>query len=83
MVAVIEELRALGLSMASRYAPVVSEVENEEGELVTLTTQSYISWTTDEAKAHAAEKLGATLHEYRSTDARFSGWEVNVSVVVE
>lgn len=80
----IDQLRELGLSMASHYAPVTAEVEDEEtGERVLVTAQRFIAWTTDEAKATAAQELGAQIRTYRSNDPRFSGWEVNASVVVE
>jgi hypothetical protein len=36
-----------------------------------------LTWTTDEAKATAASKLGATVVPYQSSDPRFSGWEVS------
>lgn len=80
----IEQLQGLGLSMGSRFAAFTAEVEGEDGEMVSVTTQRYVSWTTDEAKANAAQELGATLRTYKSpVDPRCSGWEVNASVVVD
>lgn len=35
-----------------------------------------VGWTTDAAKAEAAEQAGARRSLYTSSDPRFSGWEI-------
>jgi len=79
----LEELRALGLPMGSWYEPVetVRQLEPDtEPEEVTL--QTFVGWTTDQAKAEAAHELGAEIRPYRSSEPRFSGWEVVARVEV-
>jgi hypothetical protein len=75
----IEQLRALGLSMGTVYPQSTHEDEDENR----VTTRRYISWTTDEAKAHAAVRLGATLRPYVSRDPECSGFEITANVVEE
>jgi hypothetical protein len=55
----VEQLRAIGLPVTSRYA-----------------SGHHVAWTTDEAKASKASELGAIVVDYRSSDPKFSGWEV-------
>jgi hypothetical protein len=77
----VEQLRALGLSMGTVYPPHTSPPD-DEGQ--TRTTQRYVCWTTDEAKANAAKDLGASLVPYKSFsgDSSCDGWEVNAVEVV-
>jgi hypothetical protein len=35
-----------------------------------------VCWTTDRNKMEAARDAGAEIREHKSTDPRFSGWEV-------
>jgi hypothetical protein len=72
-VTLVEQLRALGLSMGSVY-PTFDGVSDGEP----VRSRRYRGWTTDESKATAARELGATAVRYESADPRFSGWEVNV-----
>lgn len=75
---VLEQLRALGLPMISRYAPITGEDENGEP----YARQRFVSWTTDETKATAAGDLGALVVPYRSFAEGYSGWEVSCVVAV-
>jgi hypothetical protein len=77
----VEQLRAIGLGMGAVYPPHTS-VPDEQGQ--TRTTRRYVCWTTDEAKAHEAQELGATLVPYQSLveHPAYSGWEVTVVEVV-
>ena len=78
----VEQLRGLGLAMGTQYAPATA-TDAETGEEVT--TRLVIGWTTDEAKATAAEEAGAWITAYQRADTppRFRGWEVAVREVVE
>lgn len=79
----LRQLRALGLPMRGAYPPYESQVGGQANEQVAVMRQRWIGWTTDEEKARAAKDAGAVVTPYSSSDARFSGWEVTVSVVVE
>ena len=81
MAGLVEQLRAHGLSMGTVY-PLHVSPPDDEGR--TTTTRRYVCWTTDEAKASAAKKLGASLVPYKSFvgDSSCDGWEVNVVEVV-
>lgn len=74
----VDRLRELGLSMGSVY---------NLGEVVDATSgdrrivRNFISWTTDEEKATAAQRAGGRIVVYRSLvpgddSRRFDGWEV-------
>ena len=80
----VEQLRGIGLAMGSWYSPFEQAVRDEEGHETgeTISVRQFVGWTTDQAKATAAEEAGATLREYRSADSDCSGWEVVVREVV-
>lgn len=65
----VEQLRAQGLAMGTEY-PSMGGI------------RTVIGWTTDEAKAEAARKAGATLCRYESSDPECNGWEIVVREVL-
>lgn len=77
------QLRALGLPMQGAYPPYESQVGSQADEQVPAMRQRYIGWTTDEAKATAAKDAGAVVTHVPASDARYNGWEVTLTVVVE
>lgn len=79
----LRQLRGMGLAMGGSYPPHEFVTDDETGEQVTTARQRWFGWTTDEAKANAAREAGAVVTTYRSTDDRYSGWEVSVTEVVE
>ncbi len=79
----LAQLHEIGLAMGGRYAPVEVTTEDEDGESVTVVYQRHVGWTTDQAKADAAQAAGARCSRYISDDPRFSGWEVSVNEAVD
>jgi hypothetical protein len=84
-VTLVEQLLDLGRAMTSRYAALEKAALDEQGQPTgeTITVQTFIGWTTDEAKAEAARDAGATLRPYKSFSPECSGWDVSVTEVVD
>lgn len=70
----------VGLPMGSWYAPMTT-TDDETGE--TTTTQRFVGWTTDPAKAEAAREAGAHVEPYRSFSDGYSGWDITARVTVD
>lgn len=81
--ALLEQLRALGLPMRGSYQPQAFTTEDETGEQVTVMRQQWFGWTTDRTKADAAREAGAHVTTLPASDPRYSGWEVSVTKVVD
>ena len=77
----LDDVRAVGLPMQSWYSPHTFTTRDDDGAEREATRQTFVGWTTDENKATAAHELGAQLRPYRSSDERFTGWEVVVHVL--
>ncbi len=75
----LERLRACGLKMGGAWSPVTATHRNEDGEEETFTSQRFVGWTTDEAKADAARDLGATVTTATSMASGDTGWEIMVT----
>ena len=83
MIKVLDDLRAIGLPMVSRYSAHEVTPRDENGvEGEPYMAQRFVCWTTDEAKKNAAESLGVAAYPYVSRDPRFSGWEIVATVVL-
>lgn len=78
--AVLDDLRKIGLPMVSAYPPMSFTTTDEDGEETTVTSRLVLSWTTDSRKADAARDLGATVTSYRAADPAYSGWEVSTAL---
>lgn len=83
MTKVLEDLRALGLPMVSRYSPHEVTPRDENGVVGDpYIAQLFLCWTTDEAKKDAAVALGVAAFPYVSRDPRFTGREIVATVVL-